>query len=487
VHGIPITFIVIASFLCPATASAKPLNQCLPGNVMAAYFGRPSPTPAQGPQTQTLNQLAMWIMTLKSMGIIPQEGQIFADIAATLPMLGQRPYAIALLDISAKELAPGSYRLKDMRAVLIVDTQGSQVAYDRRIRDLLATYTDAENGRIEALQIGEVGYHRLTDRRLTDWAVIEWAAVGDLLIVSVGQGAFEQVIDHVVRDTVSLAKDPWFQFAHRRCRGPAGKIEIDADLGHLKARLNEIIVGRTFNVLRELKLHDTQRLLWTLGFEGRALRSEIMTRESNNRNRYQILVGKELATPEVLAAIPAQASSYAVFRFPLADGFKQARQAYLNSRSFDARQRLSNGWARMEEEFGFDVESGLIEHLGDHLIIHTYPAHPMGLPILSTIWIQHKGPTSAVAQTVNRMMAAWQNYMNTPTETAPSIFSPRINRTEDGIWFLQLGLIGPAVALTDEWIVISFSPYAVRTNVAHLQTLPARPKTQPSTRRGGSF
>ena len=69
-------------------------------------------------------------------------------------------------------------------------------------------------------------------------------------------------------------------------------------------------------------------------------------------------------------------------------------------------------------------------------------------------------------------MSAWQYYMYKPPATRPaSLLTPRLNRAPDGIWFLQLGLIGPAVAVAAEWIIISYSPHAVRTNLEHLQSL----------------
>jgi hypothetical protein len=43
---------------------------------------------------------------------------------------------------------------------------------------------------------------------------------------------------------------------------------------------------------------------------------------------------------------------------------------------------------------------------------------------------------------------------------------------------MQLGVLGPSLAVTDGWIVISFSPYAVRQNVEYLQDLAPVTATQ---------
>ena len=43
-----------------------------------------------------------------------------------------------------------------------------------------------------------------------------------------------------------------------------------------------------------------------------------------------------------------------------------------------------------------------------------------------------------------------------------------IQHDDDGVWYLQYGIYGPALAVLDRWIVISFSPKAVRHNIARL-------------------
>ena len=187
------------------------------------------------------------------------------------------------------------------------------------------------------------------------------------------------------------------------------------------------------------------------------------------------LSGKEIPAPEVAGAIPPQASRYAAFRFPLADGFRAAHQSYMASQSVRRQRRFQSGWAKLQETFAFDVDMGLINRLGDHLVIHTYPLHPLGVSGLFTIWIQHEGDRASTARTVDAMMRAWQATLNAPTDTQPAVgLRPQVRRADDGIWYLQLGLVGPAVGVTDGWVIISFSPQAVRDNLAHLAGVPAK-------------
>src|SRR5687767_2069896 len=157
------------------SANESPAVQTwVPQDAMAAYWSRPSTeVPTSGPSTS--QQMATWMATFKAMGVIPREGRAIADIVGTLPLLGQRAHTMVLLDIAAKTVPPDGYRLDTMQAALVMDSRGLEVQIDRRLRDLLATYTDAETGKVENLQAGPLTYHRLTDKRLPAWAVTEWA------------------------------------------------------------------------------------------------------------------------------------------------------------------------------------------------------------------------------------------------------------------------------------------------------------------------
>ena len=44
----------------------------------------------------------------------------------------------------------------------------------------------------------------------------------------------------------------------------------------------------------------------------------------------------------------------------------------------------------------------------------------------------------------------------------------RLQRDDDGLWYTQLGLLGPALAVTDKWLVLGYSQTAVRANLTLL-------------------
>ena len=57
----------------------------------------------------------------------------------------------------------------------------------------------------------------------------------------------------------------------------------------------------------------------------------------------------------------------------------------------------------------------------------------------------------------------------------PGWFDWQLKHDPDGVWYLQAGIYGPALAVTEQWIVISYSPVAVRQNLAYLKRIAAQP------------
>lgn len=468
----------LAPLLMGAADAPLTLDACVPADAMAVYFGRPSPDMLDAPPGGKVDQFATLMITLKAMGVIPREGRVIADIVGTVPIFWRRPHAVVLMDITSKEIGPQAYRLDELKAALVIDERGVARALDRRFRDLLATYSDARNGHIEPARAGDVAYYRLIDRRLPEWAVIEWGTVGPHFVVAIGRDAFTTMLTVLRQRASALADDPWFAAAHGRLRGSNRGIEVYVDVARLRGRLGEDARDRPSAVLRALKMQEAERLLWTVGHDGRSIRAVIVGRDAKGQDHLVVLAGRESTAPEVEAAIPPAADSYAVLRLPLGEAFRNSRQAYLETQSPRVRRRLKQGWARLEQQLGFDVETDVLDQLGDHLVIHNYPPHPLSIPLLCTIWIQISGDEARVSRTLEEILTAWQEVLrppppsNDPDAPRPSFsLSPQVRRDADGIWYLQLGLVGPALAATDGWIVISYSPEAVRQNLAHLRSL----------------
>jgi hypothetical protein len=359
-----------------------------------------------------------------------------------------------------------------MNAALVLDSGGMTPDIDRRIRDLLRTYSNADDASIERIA-GDGGrvHHRLTDTRLPGWTIIEWGEVDSYVVIAVGEGTYQHMAAAITGTAPALAAAPWFAKAQRRLRLTDGTLGIYVDLDRIEKRVGEVVEQRAANVLEALGLDDVTHVLWVFGMEGRALRSDVLARKQSGHDTFHRLTGPGVAAPEVEALIPREAPGYAIFRFKLADAFRTWHSAYMRSQSPGRQNRFRSGWTRLEEEFGFDAEADLVAHLGEHLVLQPWPEHPLGLPLL-TLWIEID-PLSRddTARTIDRMMTAWQTHINPPEEQdARFTLQPRLRHSDDGLWYLQLGLVGPAVAVADRWIVISYSPQAVRTHLQHLKS-----------------
>jgi hypothetical protein len=84
--------------------------------------------------------------------------------------------------------------------------------------------------------------------------------------------------------------------------------------------------------------------------------------------------------------------------------------------------------------------------------------------LLWTVQIRVDGNADSLRSAIDKMLAALQSRI-----TEPSFI--RLNRDADGIWFLSLGIAGPAVAVAEGWVVISFSPNAARQAVAAMAAI----------------
>lgn len=437
---------------------------------MAVYFGRPSPDMLNAPQGGAIQQLSGWIITLKAMGVIPEQGRVLADVIGTLPLLSRRPHAIMLLDVTSRKIVDDVYRLNTMQSAVVIDNQGIDVEIDRRVRDLLATYTDMTVARIERKQRGALTYYRLTDSRLPDWAVMEWGTHDKQFVAGLGEGAFGKVLDTLEKKSPALADDAWYAEAHEKCHGANSGIELFVDLGRIRRRVGEVVQGKPEQVLRRLNLQDAVTLLWTVGFDGPALHSEAMGRGEGGKDHYVMLTGPAVTDPKVAGLIPPEVTRYAAFKMPLPRAVKGAREAYIESQSLNNQDNIHLLWARVEREFGFDIDRDLVDRLGEDLVFHNWPPHPLGIPLLCTIWASYTGDRASMVAQLDRIMEAAQELMSQPfAQSRPAnALAPRLVRDPDGIWYVQLGLIGPAIGVADGWLVIAYSKEAVRQNLSYL-------------------
>jgi hypothetical protein len=240
--------------------------------------------------------------------------------------------------------------------------------------------------------------------------------------------------------------------------------------GRLRDRLGEVVKGRPEQVIEALGAAKVDRALWAVGRSGRAVTAKMIALADGEN--FEASISEPLGGEED-QIVPGRVRGYAAFTLPLAEWVRRGREAYLASQGADARAVFREGWAKFEQQYGFDVDRDLIDHLGHRFIVHDFPPHPLGIPVLWTYLIETDGAEAEIRRAIDGMMLAWQNGLPRNPEDAARIASPaQLRRTDDGIWNFQLGLAGPAVGVGGKWIVLSFSPAAVRENLAHLGKTP---------------
>ena len=197
-----------------------------------------------------------------------------------------------------------------------------------------------------------------------------------------------------------------------------------------------LMAGKPEQVLAGLGLGDVERGLWTIGVsgdsDGRAVEAYAFLRDADGDELVPICGLPDTGVRRIEVPIPPKASRYAVIRYSPRRLVLQVRDAYLASRSPSAQRNLREMWTRVEAEADVSVDRDLLMQLGPRLVIHEYPPHPL----------------------------------------VPDWTSLRLEHASDGVWYLQAGLYGPALAVTDRWVIISYSPVAVRQNIAFLEARP---------------
>src|SRR5690606_12958204 len=106
-YSLALAFILVWAFPCAASADVqRPLADAIPQESLVAYIARPYDSlTVNGTSTRPVKStstIATVLAFLNAGGMIPDEGQIFADIAAALPLLGTYDHALVLLDASSR-------------------------------------------------------------------------------------------------------------------------------------------------------------------------------------------------------------------------------------------------------------------------------------------------------------------------------------------------------------------------------------------------
>lgn len=458
-----------------------PLTALIPADSLIVYAARPydatAGPSASGPAAATQSSglpvsITSVLGFLNASGMIPDEGQVYVDIASSLPLLGRFEHALVLLDVSSKIVrtqrddADGprehlSLKLDQLQTAVVFRTNGEQQIVLDHLNRIVSRYTNASVAELSPQQAGRHPYQRLADERLPGWAIWEWGRLDDFFVVTFGAGAFDRVAQVYDGQRPRLADDTWFKQASTIVDGADAQAQWFIALSTLEHRLRGAARGRHSRVVRELEADNMTHDLWAIGRDGRALKwfryyrrnGEDTLRRYSDPTRYPAHLRR---------VIPRDAQRYGIINVPtrwLVDNLPRAWIAARSEESVETYQRI---WQRFEEESGVDISASLIDHLGDNVVVFDYPPHPLRIPFALTVAIEIDD-RRAVQLAVDTLLSAWSRYLNEKAKRSESaLVRLKVRQAPDGIWFLQAGILGPALKVTDRYVVVSWSPQALR-------------------------
>jgi hypothetical protein len=436
------------------------LARLTPADAMVVYFGRPVDGTGDAGAVAQSN----WTTMLGAVGALAGGGAAFADVLATLPLLAEMPHAIVLADLDVEpfgEGESGSIQVSGVQAAAILRTGRHRDAVLAHVNRLVQRYTNSDVGKLEKRRAGEDEYVRLEDDRLPSWAVFEWGGLDEYYVVAVGRGTFERIASCRRGKSAALADADWFKKAHQAAGGPKALVELVVDFAQLHGGLTRVAESRVDQVFQALGIAGLSQELWTIGESGRALTCH-RARRRGDRIELMAYSDPRQARRGVVDRVPPGATRYAILYGATSWLFDRVPLAWSRAVWFKHRGKVEVFWNDMQKELKIDVQRDLLERLGDDVVICNYPPHPAGVPIALTIAVE-VNDADAVRRTSDALLGALKAHLESRRDgDASDLFKASLQHSPDGVWYIQMGILGPAACVTDGWIVISWSPRAVR-------------------------
>jgi hypothetical protein len=459
-----------------AVAETREPIDLIPADSLLCWYGRPLPDTTTAPDQPSTLQTLIEVGTRIASGPLDSGTRLNVRMAEMFGLMLRYPHALALIDVRAKpmESDPTARRVDRLRFALVVQTGEQNEPFLRIIQKAVNEQTNSGAATLAAEKAGQWSYQELRDQRLPDWAVIAWGALDGQFVLTVGPGVWPTIAAVAEGHEPSLSGEPWYAVARAKRRN-AAQAEIFVGAKAIQERLDPFVNGRASEFFRAWDAADLQQAHWALGFEERALfcvahfRLRDPEQEGGETTVRRVYADAENRDPHLLAAIPAGAR-YAILDVPAGRVLTRFFSGLLAIQGVKTRENIERLWGEIVAKSGIDVEHGLLAHLGDRIVLHNDPPHPLHLPLAVTTLIEIRDEPATVRKTLEALGAAWQAALDEVVAKggAPPPFT--LQHDEDGIWYQRfglagpdwVGLAGPALIVTDRYIILSWSPAALR-------------------------
>ncbi len=456
----------------PATASApaippelrEPLD-LVPADSLLCWYARPFPdTQAPGAGTPSPLQTLITLGARLANPALDARARMWARGIDAFGLAIRFPHVFVLVDASAKA-APDNPEIKRgdrIRFAMIVRTGDQDAAFARVIQATINEQTDQAKARLEKKQAGRWSYMELQEQRLPEWCTIAWGRLDDYFVLTVGPEVWPTIAAVALGQEESLSRTPWL-VESRAKRGRDALIEIIVRSEAIRDRLDPFVDNRASAFFDAWHSDKIERAHWALGFEGRALYCVGHFVEAGH-TRTRLFADPDIRTPELLATIPDTAR-YAIYEISPARTIPSFFNGLLATRSEVERRNILRLWERIQAENAFDAQRDILSHLGDHIVMHNDPPHPLHLPLAMTTLTEIREQPQQVRDALDRLCEAWRAAQLKHQEETGGPVNAIVNRDNDGIWFLEFApmVAGPAWTVTDRFLITSWSPAALRS------------------------
>ncbi len=460
--------VVVLAFAVAGDARAieDSLLRTAPAQSYVVYFLDAGPRGAAQPAdpSQPLEFASFLIDRAHDFGLLsrlPDATKTLLNVIASLPLVLDHPHAVVLLDAQAEVRRGDSHRLGSLRLALVMHTRQDNARIEQRIQHLLKTYTNSEDSTLTSDAREDGVIYTLKDRRVADWITLSWGRMGEYYVATLGPHVLDSVAAAMRDSPARLAEEEWFQRSWSDVDGAQAAFAAHVRFDRLRQAGDEGLAAKIDAALREAGWAGAQRALWSIGHNEQAVRARCVLQRAGRRE-LQPITSEAPPGEGVRRAIPDEADWYALLHMPPKDLVLALSSGYLAVRSAHNRARISDYWRDVEARSGVSIERDLLVHLRQPWIIHNYPRHALNLPYVWTRMIPIEGDVAAFRSTLDRLLVTVRDTMDADSVT-------KLRRDDDGVWRLNFGLDGPALGLADRFLIISFSPHAVRQNVARLR------------------
>lgn len=475
-----IPVVVLLGVVCAGSSVARaerPLTDLIdhaPQGALFVYWGDPLNEVERGGGAMPFASAATWAEQAQRVGLlsgIDSSVRGWIDAISALSVLGRFPHLSALYDVRAVPLSGGGHRLSSLKAGLVLDCAGDHAFVEDRIRHLLHTWTNTSDTSLTSETANGETRYTLVDRRLKAWMKIEWGRVGTRYVLAIGDGAMQRTVEALAQPSQRRRRDLLGEVPVPP--GARPRIGWEMNLTRVDAGVDTEMKLKVRGVREALGAAEVRRGSWVGGYAGRGAFLAARLERTDGRVETVRWLDPALATGKIGGLIPDEATRFAISPYSAALLARRIGDGYLAARSSDSRAESEAYWQRIREGSGVSILTDLFGKLGAPMILHDHPPHLLDLPITRTILLRIEGDANEFRAQLDALLTWLRDVHLKNSLTKPQ-------RDDDGTWYVSFGLAGPAIRVTDEWVVLGPSPKAVRTISESIrQRALAQPQSKP--------